>query len=207
MAFVATTGIEPARRRELRRGLEVVLAAVLMAVFARAYVLQGFTVPSPSMSPTLLVGDYLLVNKFIFASQWLAIERRFLPQRLVNRGDLVVFKFPGGATQDYVKRCIGLPGDLVALRSGQVWINGELRREALGGGVEWVADFGPLVVPPGQYFVLGDHRGDSSDSRDWGTVPASYIKGRPVVVYWSRGADAPTSEVVVRWRRLLAQVR
>ncbi len=182
--------------------LRALLVAVVMATFSRVYLIEGLRVPSPSMRPTLEVGDYLLVNKFIFDLTGAAPGATWLPARSVERGDLVVFKFPGSASQNYLKRCIGLPGDAVALRNGQLWINGSPVYEAWGGGAGVAGDFGPLMVPPGQLFVLGDNRGDSSDSRGWGTVPRSYIKGRPVVVYWSRRPAAEPQATALRWRRL-----
>lgn len=207
MTAATTPGGAPGARAGLRRVVEVVLSAILVAAFARAYVLQGFRVPSPSMVPTLVVGDHVLVNKFIFGPRWLELERRFLPLRPVARGDLVVFKLPGAATQDYVKRCVGLPGDVVAIRGGRLWINGAEVREALGGSVELVPDFGPLVVPVRQYFMLGDHRGASSDSRSWGTVPESYLRGRPMLVYWSLEVSDSGGWPWIQWHRLLSLVR
>lgn len=192
------------------------LVAVLLGLFARAYLFQAFRIPSASMEENLLPGDYILVNKFIFAcgaSSW-------LPGRPVSRGDVVVFKFPQEPTRDFIKRCVGLPGDTIEIRDRRLFVNQQAIDETayvppreLGPVVKRVRprdEFGPITVPPDQYFCLGDNRDNSDDSRYWGTVPRRFIKGRAVLVYWSRGADpraAPAHTLSLRWQRLLRLIR
>jgi signal peptidase I len=179
----------------LREYAEAVAVAIVLAFFIRAFVVQAFVVPSGSMKDTLLVGDYVVVNKFIY---------RFTSP---SRGDVVVFKHPlqdnetsvgkwvketfelvvyrkRVVRRDYVKRVIGVPGDIVMGRSGGVYVNGEpLASECSSGKV---VEFGPYKVPEDSYFVLGDNRDVSRDSRDWGYVPRRLIKGKVLIVYWSQ---------------------
>lgn len=192
----AQTGKKAKRAKTvLREYAEAVAVAIVLAFFIRAFVIQAFVVPSGSMKDTLLVGDYVVVNKFIY---------RFTSP---SRGDVVVFKHPLQDNEitvgkriketfelvvyrkrvvrhDYVKRVIGVPGDIVMGRSGSVYVNGEPLTDEYGGGE--VSEFGPYKVPDDSYFVLGDNRDASRDSRDWGYVPRRLIKGKALIVYWSQ---------------------
>ncbi len=185
---------------------------VVIAIFAITFALQAFQIPSPSMENTLLVGDYLLVDKIHFAPQglWGKVE----PYTPIRHGDIIVFRYPVNPAQHFVKRVIGLPGDRVRLVDKQVFINGKPIREdyAIHRGfgrddyrdqfpngsfitpdvdLHWHAQLrryvsnGELVVPPGRYFALGDNRDNSDDSRYWGFVPRENIIGRPLLIYWS----------------------
>jgi signal peptidase I len=185
---------------------------VVIAIFAITFGLQAFQIPSPSMENTLLVGDYLLVDKVHFAPQgpWGKIES-YTP---IRHGDIIVFRYPVNPSQHFVKRVIGLPGDHVRLIDKQVYINGRPIREnyvihrSLGRDdyrdqfpdgrfitpdvdFHWLTESrryihdGELVVPPNNYFVLGDNRDNSDDSRYWGFVPRENIIGRPLFIYWS----------------------
>lgn len=179
----------------LREYAEAVAVALVLAFFIRAFVIQAFVVPSGSMKDTLLVGDYILVNKFIY---------RFT---LPSRGDVIVFKYPlqdndmspgkwiretfelivyrkKVARHDYVKRVVGIPGDILMGRDGIVYVNGEPVKEEYSSGT--VAEFGPYKIPEDKYFVMGDNRDVSRDSRDWGYVPGRLIKGKALIIYWSR---------------------
>ncbi len=176
---------------------------MLLAFFAKTFVVQAFKIPSGSMEQNLLIGDHILVNKFAYAPTSGEWERRLLPVRSPQRGDVVVFKFPDEPERDFIKRCIALPGDRIELIDKQVWVNGRrleesayvyfadprtyTRRESL-----FVSDafrlrdnYGPYTVPEGHFFVMGDNRDNSNDSRAWGTVPAHFVKGRALLVYWS----------------------
>jgi signal peptidase I len=199
-----------------RESVESLLVTIILALFATCFVVQAFKIPSESMEPTLLVGDHLLVNKFIFESNG-AWYDRFLPYRPIHHGDVIVFKFPFQDHPFYVKRVIGLPGDRIKIVNSVVYRNGKALKEPY---VEhdpssydpfaenfppttqeyydpavlpqWAAQLpkyvnsqGELVVPPGNYFVMGDNRDHSWDSRYWGFVPRDAIMGRPVVIYWS----------------------
>jgi signal peptidase I len=209
---------KPARRAEstvsLADALESLLVTILLALFGTTFIVQAFKIPSESMEPTLLVGDHLLVNKFIFGGNGAWYEK-VLPYRAVRRGDIIIFKFPYDDHPDYVKRVIGLPGDRIRILDDQVFINGypivepyaehdSLGEDAFaqnfppGPGAtaaglrpEWADQIGnytqddELLVPRDHYFVLGDNREDSLDSRYWGFVDRDAVIGRPVVIYWS----------------------
>jgi signal peptidase I len=183
-----------------REYLEALLIAVIFATFARTFVFQAFKIPSGSMEENLLIGDHLLVNKFIYGPTWSPLERALLPLRDVRRGDVVVFRWPVDPSRDFIKRAVGLPGDVVKFVDKHLYVNGRLvadesytyhndpitypRGPAQSPGHSR-DNFGPVRVPPGSYFCLGDNRDNSHDSRFWGVVPANHLKGRAFVVYWS----------------------
>ena len=205
--------------------LEALLVAVLFATFARTYVVQAFKIPTGSMEENLLVGDHILVNKLIFGAHTSQLEQLLLPQRPVRRGDVVVFRFPDDPARDFIKRCIGLPGDVVEIRDKKVVVNGEPLAESgyvfhvdprtypssvfLSDDYRYRDNFGPLTVPAGELFFMGDNRDDSHDSRFWGTVPATLVKGRAVLIYWSFDSSQESSDwpgYLGRLRRLLEVV-
>jgi signal peptidase I len=171
-----------------REYFESIVVAVILALFIRTFVVQAFKIPTGSMEPNLLVGDHLLVNKFVFAPTASDVERVLLPMRDIRRGDVVVFKFPEEPERDFIKRVIGLPGDTVELRSRQLFINGQRIDESYAHylfpqGHEDEASlgvprerYGPVTVPAAHYFMMGDNRDNSQDSRYWGFLPAHYVK-------------------------------
>jgi signal peptidase I len=191
------------RRSALRDNLEALLIAMIFAFFAKTFVVQAFKIPSGSMEQNLLVGDHILVNKFAYAPTLTELERRLLPVSQLERGDVVVFKFPEDPERDFIKRCIALPGDRIQLIDKQAYVNGKPLAESgyvyfadahtytrrrslfLADGYRLRDNFGPFTVPSGHYFFLGDNRDNSHDSRFWGTVPRFYVKGRALLVYWS----------------------
>ncbi len=210
-----------------REYFESIVVAVILALFIRTFVVQAFKIPTGSMEPNLLVGDHLLVNKFVFAPTASPLERAILPMREINRGDIVVFKFPEEPERDFIKRVIGLPGDTIEVRSRQVLLNGSRIEEPyahflfpVGDGesdsLDVRARYGPVTVPQGHYFMMGDNRDNSQDSRYWGFLPAPYVKGRALMIYWSfepapgeqDGVVAPLAGIFTgtRWRRLLHQI-
>ena len=142
------------------------------------------------MIPTLLVGDYIMVNKFAYApaSRRPFLERAekaILPIRELQRGDIVVFKFPEEPEKDYIKRVIGLPGEKVRIANGRVFINGrELNEPYVKPAYLDYQSYPERAVEPDHFYVLGDHRNSSNDSREWWTVPREYIYGKAVLVYW-----------------------
>jgi signal peptidase I len=205
---------------------ESLLVTVLLALFGTTFIVQAFKIPSQSMEPTLLVGDHLLVNKFIFEGNGAWYEK-LLPYRAIRRGDIVVFKFPFDDHPHYVKRVVGLPGDHVRIISQHVYVNGDPLSEPyvvhdpayedpfgdnfppanryfveIGLRPEWAEQIlshvhgAELVVPADNYFVMGDNRDRSWDSRYWGFVDRHAIMGRPIMVYWS--VEATSEDYVNR---------
>ena len=193
----------PPRRSTLREYLEALLIAAIFLGFTNTFVVKTFFIPSGSMENTLLVGDHLFVNRFIYAGAPTAFERALLPVRSPRRGDIVIFRSPERPTVDLVKRCVAGPGDTVQIVDKGLFVNGarvpdagvaqhrDARvypdRPTLPDQVRLRDQFGPLKVPAGRYFCLGDNRDHSYDSRFWGTVPAHYLKGRALFIYWSFG--------------------
>lgn len=188
-------------RRFLFEYTQAAIIAFIVALFVRTFLFQPFQIPSPSMEDTLLVGDHILVNKFALAPLSHPIERLFLPQSDVGRGDVIVFRYPGDPQQDYVKRVIGLPGETVKIVNKVVFVEraGEEGYIALlepysnhkdpGSVPPGLDNFGPVEIPAGHYFVMGDNRDNSLDSREWGFVPRANIIGRGLVIYWSFTTD------------------
>jgi signal peptidase I len=194
---------EPAapRRSLAREYLESIVVAVILALFIRTWVFQAFKIPTGSMETNLLIGDHLLVNKLVYSPSALPFESELLAKKDVQRGHVVVFKFPEDPTRDFIKRVIGLPGETVEIRDKTVLIDGKplvepyvrfleppLRRDdpEYGLRVEGLRDtWGPRTVPPGHLFVMGDNRDNSRDSRFWGFLPRDQVKGRALIVYWS----------------------
>jgi signal peptidase I len=194
----------PVRKKSVvREYAEAILIAVLLALLIRTFVVQAFKIPSGSMIPTLLVGDHILVNKFIY---------RF---RDPVRGDVVVFKYPVDEHRDFIKRVIGQGGEDVYIKDRQVYINCRPPDPACQPLVEpWAyyedrmglggETFGPVHVPPGSYFVMGDNRNNSQDSRYWGFVKQEKIKGEAFIIYWSWDSERDDKLLWerVRWSRL-----
>jgi signal peptidase I len=208
-------------KSSMRDTFESLVVTVILAIFGTTFVLQAFKIPTGSMEDTLLIGDHLLVNKFIFAPQGGVLDR-LLPNRDPRRGDVVVFKFTPTDTfqepgEHFVKRVIGVPGDRIRIFHRQVFVNGKLQNEPFvrrdtdsadklnpeddfpppddeslsGSSPSWDAELasvvknGEVIVPPEEYFMMGDNREHSWDSRFWGFVSRSVVIGRPVLIYWS----------------------
>jgi signal peptidase I len=202
------------KKSVFREYAESLIIAVILALFVRTWVFQAFKIPTGSMEPNLLIGDHLIVNKMVFSPRT-GVERGLLPSRDIQRGDVVVFKFPVDPERDFIKRVIGLPGERLEWRERKMYIDGKPIDEPY---VHFVprpendprfSNHGPLLVAPGQYFVMGDNRNNSEDSRWWGTVPAGYIKGQALFMYFSLEEDSslPTIFSDIRWSRLLNRVR
>src|SRR5262245_15320913 len=184
--------IDVSRRRKsiLREYVEAIAIAILLALVIRTLIVQAFTIPSGSMMDTLLVGDYILVNKFLYGPELPLTDYRLPALRPPHRGDIIVFKYPQDEKRDFIKRIIGTPGDTVQVRGQQVFINGKaleesayVRRNPTPLPHPSVSTFcgyayacEPLVVPPDSYFVMGDNRDNSQDSRYWGFVKRDKIK-------------------------------
>jgi signal peptidase I len=203
------------KKSVLREYFESLLIAVALALFVRTFVFQAFKIPTGSMEPNLLVGDHLIVNKTIFSPAATGLERALLPRRDIRRGEVVVFKFPEDPARDFIKRVIGLPGDQLELRRKKIYINGQpldepyvhflvpLSPESERRTDELREEYGPVTVPSDQYFVMGDNRDNSVDSRYWGFLPATYVKGKALFIYFSVGETFGD----IQWGRLLNRVR
>jgi signal peptidase I len=208
-----TTTADTYRKSTVREYFESICIAVILALFVRTFVVQAFKIPTGSMENNLLIGDHLIVNKFVYAPTVSALERTLLPIDPIRRGDVIVFKYPKDPDRDFVKRTIGLPGETVEMKRKKIYINGKLLDEpyvhflyplsdnaldATGGDLQ--VNYGPVVVPPDFYFMMGDNRDNSEDSRYWGFMPRSYVKGKALFIYFSLGDEG------VRWSRLLHQI-
>jgi len=188
------------KKSTLREYFESIVIAVILALFVRTFVLQAFKIPTGSMENNLLIGDHLLVNKFVDAPTASAVERALLPIGQIRRGDVLVFKYPVEPDRDYIKRVIGLPGESLELKEKKIYINGKpldepyvhfLEEPRHNAGLSEVTssdvreNYGPVPVPPNQYFMMGDNRDNSADSRYWGFMPRDYVKGKALLIYWS----------------------
>ena len=185
------------KKSVVREYFESIVIAVILALFVRTWVVQAFKIPTGSMENNLLIGDHLLVNKFVFGPAPHRLEQALLPVRGLRRGDVVVFKYPDDPERDFIKRVIGLPGETLELRSKKVYINGQALDEPYVHFLEPASEsqevtsfdvrerYGPVRVPEGQYFVMGDNRDNSQDSRYWGFLPGHNVKGRAMMIYWS----------------------
>jgi signal peptidase I len=176
----------------LRDYIETILICVVFLIFARAFVFQQSKIPSGSMMDTLLKGDYIMVNRFVYAGQSFGWESKLLPIRPVKRGDVVVFKWPPEPEVDYIKRVVGLPGDTVLVRDGYVYVNGKRVDEPYVENAYRIGNRNEqeITVASGHFFVMGDHRNASQDSRVWGQVPRELMKGRALLIWWSFDEDS-----------------
>lgn len=213
--------------------------AIVLFLLVRAFIVEAFKIPSGSMEGTLLVGDFLLVNKMVYGAEVPFLKKQLPKVRAPGIGDVVVFQWPDDPDKNFVKRLVGLPLDTLEMRAGVLWRNGReqrepyavrgpaLGREPAGDEFRWQRDFvvptvlpqryhptrntwGPLVVPPSHYFVLGDNRDNSLDSRYWGFLPDSLVRGSPIFVYYSYAPDSGQSLdwlTRVRWQRLGELIR
>lgn len=201
-----------AKKHVIREYAESIVIAVVMALIIKAFVIQAFKIPSGSMIPTLKIGDHILVNKFIYGTKLPFTDRIIIPLKRPNRGDIIVFKFPDDEKKDFIKRVIGLPGDIVEIKGKKVYINGGPIDDSYAvhsdpmlypSGIQPRDNFGPLTVPQDSYFVMGDNRDFSLDSRYWGFVNLNKIKGKAFIIYWSWNGE----ERWVRWERIGMLIR
>jgi signal peptidase I len=235
-----------ARKSTLREYAESIGVAIAVALLLRAFVVEAFQIPSGSMIPTLEVGDHIFVSKFSYGLSIPFTDTKIMQYGEPKRGDVIVFKWPVDTSTDYIKRVVGLPGDTIEVRQGQLYVNGnEIHRdrvpvrchyseistagvpddhdcehwmETLGSKVHDTilepshpaADHPRTVIAPGEVFVMGDNRDNSYDSRKWGTVKMNLIKGRALIIWWSRGNSKPWDLVAwvqaIRWRRFFTVV-
>jgi signal peptidase I len=211
------------RKSTAREYFESICVAVILALFVRTFVVQAFKIPTGSMENNLLIGDHLLVNKFVYAPTLSRAEDLLMPIDPIRRGDVIVFKYPEDPERDFIKRVIGLPGETLELKEKKVYVNGTPLDEPyahflfpvdatsdLGEGTFDVRrSYGPVTVPEGHYFMMGDNRDNSQDSRYWGFMPREYVKGKALFVYFSFGEGGSGLSGLlgnVRWGRILHQI-
>ena len=182
------------RKSTFREYAEAAVVAIILALFIRTFVVQAFKIPSGSMEPTLVVGDHILVNKFIYGIKIPFIRKNLIPISQPEREDVIVFIYPRDKSKDYIKRVIGLPGDQIEIIEKKIHINGTPYEDRHGyysgqgdGSVHPTGKnhFGPVTVPKNHLFVMGDNRDHSYDSRFWGFVPLQSVKGEAFIIYWS----------------------
>jgi len=195
------------RKSGLRENIEAIAVAVVLALFIRTFVVQAFKIPSGSMKPTLLIGDHILVNKFIYGIKVPFWDKTIVPIKQPARGDIVVFKFPEDPSKDFIKRVIGVAGDVIEIRNKELYANHKrlesrygvyLDSSIISGNLQPRDNFGPVTVPSDSLFVMGDNRDHSYDSRFWGFVRLDALKGKAFIIYWSWDKE----NFGVRWSRL-----
>lgn len=195
------------KKSKLRELIEAIIWAFFLYLIVQTCLVQSFKIPSGSMENTLLIGDYLMVNKFLFGIRVPFTDIRLPAIRKPERGDVIVFKYPVDTSMDFIKRVIGVPGDEIQIINKEVFINGtlyknpnEVHKDRQIFPAESVArdNFGPVRVPEGSYFVMGDNRDNSHDSRFWGFVPKSNLVGKAMIKYWSWD----NIKWHVRWERI-----
>jgi signal peptidase I len=186
---------------------EAIIIAILIAVVVRTFVVQAYKIPSRSMLPTLLVGDHLLVNKFIYGVKVPVLRKIIIPVTNPQRGDIVVFIYPNDRSKDYIKRVIGVSGDKIEIKNKIIFINGKQYSDTYGiysdnvtypGSMQPRDNYGPVTVPPESLFVMGDNRDESADSRFWGFVDLKDVEGKAFIIYWSWNREKNN----LRWQRL-----
>ncbi|HEY7533426.1 MAG TPA: signal peptidase I [Nitrospiraceae bacterium] len=217
-------GAQTVRKSMFREYAEAIVVAMLLAFAIRVFVVQAFKIPSGSMIPTLLIGDHILVSKLSYGLQWpthcrfqmaLPPVNCYASQALIEfakpqRGDIIVFRFPEDEEKDFIKRIVGIPGDAVQIRNKAVLVNGvplddksftqRIDPGIIDGTINPRDNFGPVTVPDGAYFVMGDNRDQSLDSRFWGFVREEKIRGKAFRIYWSWSGQGKWTEWV-RWQR------
>ena len=203
------------KKKFIKEYLEPIVIAVLIALFIRTFVVQAFKIPSSSMEPTLLVGDYILVNKFIYGIRIPYTDTKFFPMKQPDRGDVIVFIYPKDTSKDFIKRVIGKEGEKIEIIQNKIFVNGKQIEDPWGHfeKYDWskylqaMEKFGPVVVPKDCLFVLGDNRDNSQDSRFWGFVHVNAVKGKAFVIYFSWDRFSQSLLDNVRWGRLAKLIR
>ena len=206
------TKISQNPKSTFREYTEAIIIALVLALFIRTFVIQAFKIPSGSMLPTLLIGDHLLVNKFIYGVKIPFSGKFLIPLKDPKPNDVIVFKYPQDPKLDYIKRVIGVGGDIVEGRDKTIFINGKPFDDKYGFHVDNTVNkgirdnFGPITIPPDNVFVMGDNRDNSYDSRFWGFVDHKAILGKALILYWSWDVNQPLLSPErfksVRWSRV-----
>jgi signal peptidase I len=203
---------QPQKKSGLRENIEAILIAIVLAMFIRTFVVQAFKIPSGSMKDTLLIGDHILVNKFIYGVKIPFWQKTLIPLKDPKRGAIIVFKFPEDPDKDFIKRVVGVAGDIVEIRNKKVYVNREPLKHDMGIHkdariiprlIQPRDNFGPVTVPENALFVMGDNRDHSYDSRFWGFVDLEDVKGKAFIIYWSWNKENGGGIIdYVRWGRI-----
>ncbi len=194
-------------KSKVKEYVESIIIAILIALFIRTFIICAYKIPSKSMLPTLLVGDHILVNKFVYGVKIPLLRRTIIPISEPERGEIVVFIFPNDRSKDFIKRVIGVAGDKVEIRNKKIFINDKEFKDPYGiysdslilpKSMQPRDNFGPVTVPEKSIFVMGDNRDESLDSRFWGFVDLKDVEGKAFIIYWSWNRE----EHNLRWQRL-----
>lgn len=194
-------------KSKVKEYVESIIIAILIALFIRTFIICAYKIPSRSMVQTLLVGDHILVNKFIYGVKIPLLRRTIIPVREPKRGEIVVFIYPNDRSKDFIKRVIGVGGDKIEIVNKKIFINGKEYKDSFGiysDNIIYPAtmqprdNFAPITVPHDSIFVMGDNRDESLDSRFWGFVNLKDVEGKAFIIYWSWNRD----EHNLRWQRL-----
>ncbi|MDD3846319.1 MAG: signal peptidase I [Syntrophorhabdaceae bacterium] len=201
------------KKSKTREYIESILIAALIALLVRSFVIQAYKIPSGSMEPTLLVGDHLLVNRMSYVVKVPFVDSILFTTGKPERGDIIVFRYPEDPTKDYIKRVMATEGETVEIRNKAVFINGKKIKDTWG---HFRTDFAargflpfidkdnipPVKVPKDSYFVMGDNRDNSLDSRYWGFVEKRHLVGKALIIYFSWDGNAMSAPQYVRWSRI-----
>jgi len=200
------------KKSVVREYVEAALWALVLTLFLRAFVIQAFRIPSASMEDTLLVGDFLFVNKFEYGPKIPFTNIRLPGLHDPRHGDVIVFQFPQDPSKDFIKRCIATEGQTVEIRSKQVMVDGKALKEPYAihtdpnvrpANYDFRDNFGPMTLGDKQLFMMGDNRDNSNDSRYWGPLPMNLVKGRALFLYWSWDGERNWP----RWGRIFNPIR
>jgi signal peptidase I len=200
-----TTDNKP--KSKVKEYVESIIIAILIALFIRTFIVCAYKIPSRSMVPTLLVGDHILVNKFIYGVKVPLLRKTIIPIGEPKRGEIVVFIFPNDRSKDFIKRVIGVAGDKIEIKNKKIFVNDQEFKDPYGifsdslilpKSMQPRDNFGPVIVPDKSIFVMGDNRDESLDSRFWGFVNLKDVEGKAFIIYWSWNRD----EHSLRWQRL-----
>ncbi|PKN38547.1 MAG: signal peptidase I [Deltaproteobacteria bacterium HGW-Deltaproteobacteria-2] len=195
------------RKSKVKEYVESIIIAILIALFIRTFIICAYKIPSRSMVPTLLVGDHILVSKFIYGIKIPLLRKTIVPISNPQRGDIVVFIYPNDRSKDFIKRVIGMAGDKIEIKNKKIFINDKEYKDSYGiysdsviypASIQNRDNFGPVTVPEKSIFVMGDNRDESLDSRFWGFVNLKDVEGKAFIIYWSWNREDHN----LRWQRL-----
>ena len=205
------------KKSGLRENIEAITIAILLALFIRTFVVQAFKIPSGSMKETLQIGDHILVSKFIYGIKLPFVQKTIIPIKNPKKEDIIVFRYPENPKLDFIKRVVGVEGDVIKVRNKKLYVNDQLvdQEYAIHTDPHIIPavynkrdNFGPVSVPPDALFVMGDNRDNSKDSRFWGFVNLQAVKGKAFMIYWSwNNKNSESLLHYVRWERLFDILR